>query len=240
MQIRENQAWSTEVPQAVQTQGQLCPAQRRMPQFGSLLTEAVVASILFVRMPFNVILNGVYTFNQWTLERGDECPLITRGHSALLTACGSNAFSLKSFFDSCTRVNQILFRSISIVTRAFKGMPGSAMPITFINGVKMYGENSMDPLAKYILGAPQLQSVAFPLDKLAMDALTSAMRMPGYLRIFVAFASPLAWADFMFHFVVDLIYRIVRAVFTGMSPEFVFYTTMYDFEEQFAEIVTAR
>lgn len=79
MQIRENQAWSTEVPQAVQSQGQLCPAQRRMPQFGSLVTEAISASILFIRMPFNIILNGVYIFDRWTQERGDECPLITRG-----------------------------------------------------------------------------------------------------------------------------------------------------------------
>lgn len=85
-----------------------------MPQFGSVVTETIVASILFVRMPFNVILNGVYTFHQWTQERGDECPLITRGHSALLTTCGSNAFSLKSFFDSCTRfVAQALSLSLS-------------------------------------------------------------------------------------------------------------------------------
>ena len=32
MQVREGVAWATEVPQAVQSQGQLCPEQRRMPQ----------------------------------------------------------------------------------------------------------------------------------------------------------------------------------------------------------------
>ena len=32
MQLREGVAWLTEVPQSIYTQGQLCPAQRRMPQ----------------------------------------------------------------------------------------------------------------------------------------------------------------------------------------------------------------
>lgn len=98
----------------------------------------------------------------------------------------------------------------------------------------------MAPLSRVILGAPQLEALEIPLDRMAMDALTSAFRMPAHLRMFVSFGSPMAGADFAYHFVVDLIYRVVRAVFTGMSPQFVFYTTMYDFEQQFAEIVTAR
>ena len=57
-----------------------------MPNFGSMVTELLVASVLFIKMPFNIILNGVYIFNRWTEKRGDECPLITRGHSQLLTA----------------------------------------------------------------------------------------------------------------------------------------------------------
>ncbi len=86
MQVRENVAWSSEVPQAMFTQGQLCPAQRRLPDFGSMVSELLVAGIHFIKMPFNIILNGVYIFNRWTQPRGDQCPPITRGHSQLQTA----------------------------------------------------------------------------------------------------------------------------------------------------------
>lgn len=86
MQLREDIPWSTEVPQATLTQGQLCPNQRRTPNFGSMISELVAASLLFVRMPFNLILNGIYIFDRWTQPRGDQCPLITRGHSQLQVA----------------------------------------------------------------------------------------------------------------------------------------------------------
>lgn len=78
MQLREGTAWASEVPQAAFTQGQLCPNQRRMPPFGSMMSQVISAGIYFIRMPFNVILNGVYIFDRWTQERGDQCPLITR------------------------------------------------------------------------------------------------------------------------------------------------------------------
>lgn len=237
MQIRENRAWSTEVPQAVHTQGQLCPAQRSMPQVGSMITETIVAGIMFVRMPLNVVLNGVYIFPQWTKERGEECPLITRGHTLLLTACGSQALSLKPFFDSARRASQLLFRSISIVARTFEGLPGSSSPRTFINGVKMYAENQVNPLSAGILGAGILKGFRLPLGRTASGLFSGAMRMPGYMRLFVLFGSPMSMANFLYHFVVDLIYRIVRASFTGVKPEAVFYATMYDFQQDFDETV---
>lgn len=242
MQLREDVAWSSEVPQAVFTQGQLCPVQRRTPNFGSMTTEIIVAGLLFIRMPFNIILNGVYIFDKWTQPRGDNCPTITYGHSQLLTACGSNAFSLKTFFDSLETANQLLFRSISIIARAFKGLPGSAMPITFLNGIKMFGENTMDPLVSAVVGGTIFhKSFQIPLQKSSMDIMSSAFRMPGIMRMFVLAGSPLAWVDFLYHFVVDLIYRAVRAAYKpGVRPESVFYATMYDFQQQFDEVVASN
>lgn len=244
MQLREGTAWASEVPQAAFTQGQLCPNQRRMPPFGSMVAQLVSAGIYFIRMPFNVILNGVYIFNRWTQERGDECPLITRGHSQLLTGCGSNALSLKDFFHAAEMANQLLFRSISIVARAFQGRPGSAMPITFINGVKMFGENTMDPLINEIVGGVLFKDAfKIPVGDTSIDLFATSFRMPAWMRFFKTIWSPMAWADFLYHFVVDLIYRVVRAVFTpGLTasrPEAIFYLTMYDFKQQFDQIVAA-
>ena len=240
MQIRENVSWATEIPQAVQTQGQLCPKQRRMPQFGSVITETIVASILLVKLPFNIILNGVYIFNQWTSPGGDRCPLITRGHTALLSGCESNALSLKPFFESVERANQLLFRTISIVARVLYGLPGGDLPRTFLNGVQIVGENTMNPLSNYVVGLAQLNGIKVPVEKATTDIFNSVLRMPSYMRMFVVTGTPVAWTNFFYHFVVDLIYRIVRATTNGARPESVFYATMYDFQGQFEQIVESN
>ena len=121
---------------------------------------------------------------------------------------GSNAFSLHSFFDSLNTANQLLFRSISIVASAFRGLPGSAMPITFINGVKMFGENTMDPLVNAVLGGTIFKKAFnIPLQTTSMDVVASVLRTPVYMRLFVVPGSAMAWADFFYHYVVDLIYR---------------------------------
>jgi len=75
----------------------LCPAAKRMPQLGSIITEVAVSSIqlgwAFIRIP----LYGVHTVQSWSRSIG--CPLVSRGHSALqLESCGAIAMSLKPFF----------------------------------------------------------------------------------------------------------------------------------------------
>lgn len=241
MQIREGVAWSSEVPQAVYTQGQLCPTQRRMPVIGSMVSEVLAASIFFVKMPFNLVLNGVYVFRKWSSTKdGDRCPLITRGHTLLLKSCNTNIFSLEDFFDSIERASQMLYRSISLVARLFNGLPGSATSITFINGIKMYGESSINPLTSYMLGpdliAKPLSSI--PIQDSAVGLFSGALRMPSFMRLIPVPKSFIKMSDFLYHFVVDLIYRIVRASFTGQSPSYVFYQTMYNFEERYTKGVT--
>lgn len=96
----------------------------------------------------------------------------------------------------------------------------------------------MDPLASTILGGDMIKGIDLPMAKQAMDIMGSAFRMPAFMRAFVTLGSPMVWVDFLYHFVVDLIYRVVRASFTGGRPEAVFYATMYDFEVYFIIIPT--
>jgi hypothetical protein len=226
LQIRENIAWDTEVPQAVLTQGQLCPDQRRLPQVGSILTENIVAAIELVRMPFNILLNGVYIFDSWKNRK--QCPLITRGHTLLSSdSCGPEALSLKPFFDSMLRTNQMLFRSISLVTRMLKGIPASDVPRTFLNGVKMLAENIETPIKAPGADVFIKAFGTLPLDKIPMDIVSTTFRMPNYMRAFTFSALPPSIADFMYHLLVDMIYRIVSSSQSGPS---IFYQTMYDFQ----------
>lgn len=100
----------------------------------------------------------------------------------------------------------------------------------------------MDPLVGAVVGGTIFhKSFQIPLQKTSMDIMTSAFRMPGIMRMFVLSGAPMMWVDFLYHFVVDLIYRAVRAAYKpGVRPESVFYATIYDFEEQFKQVVTAN
>ena len=202
-------------------------------------TEIVVASMFFIKMPLNVMLNGVYIFDRWTKERGNEMPLITRGHSLLLSATSTQAFSLKDFFDSVDRVNHLFWRTLAFIARGFANKPGGPMAITFLNGVKVLGEATINPLAGNILGYQMLGAVKIPMTKdESMKLIQSTLKTPTGMSAYIVLANPTNIADFSYHFVVDLVYRIVRSSFTGKSPESVFYTTMYDFEQQFNSLIT--
>ena len=241
MQIRKDRAWNSLVAQSVvQTQGRLCPAMRRMPNFGSLLTEIGVAGTLLLRMPFNLLLNGVYIFQGWSSsEKVLICPLVTRGHSALLNACGGNALSLKEFFASMTKLNEILFSTIAVVAGNMVGFPGSGNVRTFLNGIRMYGLYQYNPMVSAVVGGRILGTFSdTPLDNSAVSILTTTLRLPNYMQAFKLGVPKMAMANFVYHFTVELIYRIVRASKSGGNAETVFWATMYDFKKEMDAIVT--
>lgn len=243
MQVRKDKAWQTEVEQPIVTQGVLCPALRRMPQFGTLFTELGVAGLLFLRMPLNILLNGVYIFERWGSSTDINCPIVTRGHSAVLNACGPNALSLKAFFASMSKVNDVFFNTIAIVAKALTGLPGSGNVRIFLNGIKMFGRYQYDPMIMAVTGGrwANVALGATPLQGSALNALTTTLQLPSYIMAFKLGVANMAMADFIWHFAVDMIYRIVRASKkkTGAtSADGVFFITMYDFKKNLDEIVT--
>lgn len=240
MQIRRDRAWQTEITQPVVTQGLLCPSLRRMPQLGSLLTETGVAGVLFLRMPLNVLLNGIYIFQQWG-KREKTCPLVTKGHSAVMNACGSNAFSLKEFFASMDKVNDIFFNIIALAARSLNNFPASGNLRVFLNGIKLFGRHQTDPLMNVVTGSRLLGNAlgaGAPLQQDALNVVTTTLQMPSYVTAFKLTVSHMNMANFVWHFVVELIYRIVRAVKIGEPADNVFFATMYDFKKDMDEIVT--
>lgn len=253
MQVREGVSWKTEIPQVAGTVGVLCPALRQMPQLGSIATELVVASILFVRTPFHLLLNGVYMFPRWMRPGADTCPLVSHGHSGVRTACGTRALSMKPFFDSVDRLNAFLFRSISIIAHNMEDKI-SPRTLTFINGVKMYGENTMNPLlSRTVVGSIASMFAALPLDQLSekiVDKLPSfdlgikATRVLSSWKMLQFFVDPTQTADFVYHFVVDVVYntlqnaaadkKILQSVGKGMQK------ALYDNEQDYYEIITQK
>jgi hypothetical protein len=241
MQIRKDRAWQTEIMQPIVTQGLLCPALRRMPQLGSLFAETVVAGLLFLKMPLNILLNGIYIFKRWG-EADNTCPLVTRGHSAVINACGSNAFSLKGFFASMDKATDIFFNIIALVAKSLTNFPASGNIRTFLNGIKMFGRYQADPLMYAVAGGNTIGKTlgaSSPLHSSALNVITTTLQLPSYLTAFKLGVSHMAIADFIWHFVMEMVYRIVRASKTGeQTADGVFFTTMYDFKKELDEIVT--
>lgn len=236
MQLREDRAWAEEIPQAVLTQGQLCPSLRRMPQLGSVLTTTAIASLEFIRVPFQLFLNFPLIIERWSSPEPDKCPLITRGHSFLLVNCGSNPLSLKKFFDAAEATNILLFRSLAMIGRLLDGLPASHSIQTFLNGVRVYGQETKAPLLRYMVGNQMAEIINFPLDQYAAKLFASVMRMPSFVTAFMLISSPIRTTNFMYHLTVDLVYRIVRASKTGEADaDKVFFNAVYDSKDLLQE-----
>jgi hypothetical protein len=240
MQLRLDKAWESEIPQAVLTQGQLCPSLRRMPQLGSVLTSTAVASLLFLQVPFQVLINFPLIIDKWSSPTPDKCPLITRGHSFLLTNCGANALSLKKFFNAAENANMVLFRSLAMIGKLVSAtnIPGSAVTQTFLNGVKIYGQETTNPLIKYMVGRQMTEIINAPIDYYFAKLFTSVLRMPSFLTAFMLLSSPVRTTNHVYHLIVDLVYRIVRASKTGEAADKVFFNAVYDSRNSLTEQVT--
>ena len=105
---------------------------------------------------------------------------------------------------------------------------------------KIAGEATTDPLASYMLGKKVMGMLDIGVEKWAASLFSTIMRMPAYMKAFQLVSSPIAIVNFIYHFVVELVYRIVRASFTGVKPEAVFYLTMYDSQMELDNLVTRQ
>ena len=121
------------LPSTTSSTGLLCPDQRRMPQIGSLLAEALSMAILIVRLPLVVIVSAPVIMQLLT----GPCYLDTKSHSLLMN-CGQEIFSLENFFESAYKCNGHFWRIFSIIGNYLQ--PGFAQ--TFLNGMTAVGGNS--------------------------------------------------------------------------------------------------
>jgi hypothetical protein len=208
MQIREGVSWKTEVPQLLMTQGWLCPALRRMPQVGSIMTELAASLVLFVRTPFQLVLNSAYLFARYQSGSLDRCPLASRGHSAVRDGCGVAPFSLKDFFDSAQRVNHLLFRTLGLVAHALEQEQRiGKKAVTFINGIKIAAENLFNPLLSRTPQGSLSEMLALnSVEQLGQAAVSAAQRY----RLVPLTAGSLHIADFVYHLVVDVVYNTLQ------------------------------
>lgn len=227
--------------QVLASKGLLCPALRRMPQAGSILTELAVSFVLFARMPITVVVNGVYIFKRWSDGDGDRCPLVTRGHSAVLGACGVAPLSLKEFFDSTQRVNLLLFRTLGIVANALENSDVvDGRTVTFVNGIKIAAENLFYPLHDQSPQGAVTRMMALPVVESLGKGLVGTLAK--YNVIPIAGAA-LHLSDFMYHLLLDTAYGTLQGLRResfGSSLGSALVLAVYENEHQYREIVTMQ
>ena len=132
MEYREDRLWMPEAPSPALTAGALCPSQRRMPNLGSIAAEALVANLLFFKLPLNVLINLPVVLT----SLDGTCPVMNRGHS-LLQTCGADLLNLDDAWDAVFKLQFHFWNALAIGADGF----GPGVPQTFVNGVAMAGEN---------------------------------------------------------------------------------------------------
>ncbi len=229
---QEGRMWMPEAASPALVPGQLCPNQRRTPNVGSMAMEAAASMVLFVRLPFNIVLGMPVIMS----VINHNCPLITRGHWMLQT-CGAELVSLDDFFNSVYRLNALFFQSFAIVADAF----GPGTPQTFINGLAMAGENSafMPLLPGIARQMAQIGSID-PLQGLksiqnSMGMLPARIQMAKQLT-----SNPIARAHYTYTILSRMFMKILQVAGGTATIGNVFWTTFADSLDYHRSVVQVR
>lgn len=124
-------------------QGTLCPAQRRLPNLGSLGAELAVTLVNLARPVVDLLVGLPGMVHIWS--KGRACSPVTRGHS-LLRRCGEDLLSLDDAFDSLGRANTHFWASFGIVASRVRDL-GQDEVANVVEGVAHYGHGTITAVA---------------------------------------------------------------------------------------------
>ena len=226
------------IPSTTSAVGKLCPNQRRVPQFGSLIAETLVMPVLLVRLPVVIIVASPVLVELIT----GSCFADSKSHGLLMN-CGSELFSLERFFDSAYRCNGHFWRILSITANF---LPRGFIQ-TFINGVAAVGENS--GASSFMPGV--IGSISKISDTNAGDSADSVQDMFGggdskmsrfgAAKLFMkASVNPIAGTHWMWRMGSRMIVQIIEAAKNERSVGSIFWNTLYDGRLDYKQLVATR
>lgn len=157
-------------------QGTLCPAQRRLPNVGSLAAEVAVTGVNLARPVVGLLVGLPGMIHIWS--QGRACSAVTHGHS-LLRRCGGDLLSLDDAFDSLQRANTHFWASFGLVASRVREL-GQQEVANVVDGVAHYGRGRITAVAgpaSFLVTSFQLPTG--PASRAVMNAL-----MPPGGRIF--------------------------------------------------------
>lgn len=233
LEQRNDTMWMPEASSPALTQGFLCPSQRRTPNLGSLLAEALNSFVFAIRLPVNLLLSFPIILDFY----GGRCPLLNRGHS-MLKSCGSELLSLEDFFSSVYRCNSLFWMTFSIVADAF----GPGLPQTFMNGVVTMGENGnalamLPGVASGLSKVGQTEPVGRVTELLSQTiaGLPSAVHAAN-----VAMKNPIANVHFMYRLASRMLMQILEASQNRRTVANIFWNVVADGFKDHEDLVLQR
>ena len=217
------QPWVDEKASTALSAYTLCPSMQILPDLGSLSAEVLVAAVLLLKMPIDLVTYMPGIGQLWST--GMICPLQARGHS-VLENCGSNAFSLDDFFNALEAATNNFWSSLSLLSLAV----GTATPD---NMASQFVQNFLNGLARYGAGSIDLWSLRFKvLDVMKTGPITVIQSLPTTVfasmqsgkwmeGLYKVTGNGLAWARFGYTCIVKIVVTIVQNALLNkpVSPE---------------------
>lgn len=232
LELKYDQMWMPEASSPALTQGMLCPSQRRMPNFGSLIAEEINAIIHLLKIPMNLLLSFPIILD---FAEG-KCPILKRGHSAL-KKCGSELLSMDDVFQSLYRSNALFWMTLNIIANYF----GTGYPQTFINGVVMILENqgiNVHSNTANMLGGSGRIDPSVSKEIYFGEMKTS---LPGPIQLAqLALINPLASSEFFFKQGTRILIQSLQAIKESRSIGNVFWNTVAEGANDYDQIVLQK
>lgn len=230
LETRTDTLWMPEASSPALTQGFLCPSQRRMPNAGSMLAEAVNAIVFLLRMPINVFLSSPSILD----FASNRCSLLNRGHQ-LLKNCGKELFNLDDFFASVYRSNALFWQSFSIIANQF----GPGTPQSFINGAVAAAENRLTYLPYVVGGLEGVGNVK--ISEVPAILANSIAGLPSPIAMAnIAMQNPVAMFQFYYNTGSKMLVDILRASQQSISVANLFWNVVANSINDYDVIVLQR
>lgn len=232
LEQRNDTMWMPEASSPALSQGFLCPSQRRMPNIGSLTTEAMISLVHFIRLPINLLLSFPVVL-EWA---GGKCPLLNRGHSVLRN-CGSELLSLDDFFSSVFRCNSLFWMALNIIADSF----GPGTPQTFINGAAVVGENGNGVAMLPFLSSSLAKAGEVDPAKITSLLANSLSGLPAPIQAGnLAMKNPIANVHFYYRALSRMLMQILEASQASRSVGNVFWNVVAESAKDYDDIVLQR
>ncbi|KAJ1464985.1 hypothetical protein T484DRAFT_1757705, partial [Baffinella frigidus] len=239
MRMRRFEMWVDNDAPAYISQGLLCPAQRRMPDFGSMFTEMLVAVLYFGRMVTELITIVPVVFQQGVYADISTCIPLTRGHS-FLRNCGQGFLDTEPIFLAIRRSNKLVWNSLTKIGGLVSGTAMGDNLQQFLNGAAMYGGVQNNPLMfvkmrSYIRGVGQIQKVTMGQ---AVESFKSiggmAPSMRGALGVSVSFTRV---AQYFLVVIRKVIKYVVFNKVPGRTPVSGLWQAVYDSMDRYDTLI---
>lgn len=214
----------------------LCPAMRKLPCLGSLVSEPMVIIAQIVRFAVSLITSIPGIVQQW--QSGRKCHALTHGHT-LLQGCSEELFLMTEFWRSLIRSNQIFWSVFGYVSGGLREIQSSRIA-EVVDGVAYFGEATSIP-SDLVGLAGVIRSVQIPTNDITSGILSAVVPIVPQVFTKALSGNPIKVAQFSYNILATTITKVVALdindELTVQKVSLVFMDQLHEGRDQFYESV---